>query len=62
VKLSLYLGLGKLGMKDELTIGILLFPPPYMPAPEPPKGTLDALKPPGNGLDLEKGFGLFRWL
>ena len=52
----------KLGMKDELTIGILLFPPPYMPAPEPPKGTLDALKPPGNGLDLEKGFGLFRWL
>lgn len=29
-----------------------------MPAAEPAKGTLDAVKLPGNGFDPEKGFGL----
>lgn len=52
VKLYPCLGLEKFGMKEELTIGLLF--PPYMPAAELAKGALEAVKPPGNGLDPEK--------
>ena len=56
VKLSPCLGLGKFGMKEELTIGLLF--PTYIPAAEPANGTLDTVKLPGNGFDPEKGFAL----